>query len=366
MRIGNEIREMSLYRKSSLFRGGFVVLLKKVSIYFPLIFSLFLITSCSTSTDVSTKRLSLGAWVVYWDGNRGMDELEKNSGLFSKVSLFAYEMGPNGSPRHAPKTKDLIPRFIALAKQQSFSPWVTIVNDTRIADDKVLLKDLELTRKLCSDSALIRSHVVEIADMVQRDGFSGLDLDYERLEAEDQENFRLLVKEFSNELKKRGLGFNITLEPLRGPLPLPGTLPITVMGYNQYGTHSGPGPRATPEFLEKIGKRVAPFSNGRLELAIAVAGFSWTEGGKTKQIDWGEAQKLYSSARVERSLFTKVPHVKLSTGTEIWFDDADSMKAKLDAALRAGYSGIMIWRLGGNDESLFKILREYRKEVNAR
>jgi len=43
---------------------------------------------------------------------------------------------------------------------------------------------------------------------------------------------------------------------------------------------------------------------------------------------------------------------------EVWFENAQSIKAKIDLANELGIKGIALWRLGMEDESMWNMIRE--------
>jgi len=302
----------------------------------------------------------LGAWIVYWDGERGIQELEQNGELFDRVSLFAYELDASGNIRHAPHLKDIMPPFFALSQKKGFSPWVTLVNDLR-TPNRVLLKDSNIVRQLITDPLLLNQHVKNIVQRMKEDGFAGLDLDYEGLDVSDQDNYRAFVSALSAELEHNGLGLNVLVEPRRGPLPARSTVSLTVMGYNLHGPHTGPGPRATARFISSLRKRGVGDRYNAPGIALAVGGFSWGSDGKVRQLDWTEGQRITQSAvKNGRGFFNNVSFSRQEDGSEIWFEDDISIGEKWGAAYRNGYRKVMIWKLGGNDENLFRILSAYR------
>jgi hypothetical protein len=304
----------------------------------------------------------IGAWLVYWDLERGLSELKKHGRLFDTVSLFAYELDPEGRPTSAPNLEETIPSFIALAKKHGFSPWVTVVNDVR-SDNEVRLKDTTLLHHLLADPATREAHAVLLAEKAVADGFAGLHLDYERLPQTDEPAYQAFVTQLSAELRSRGLDLDVVLEPKRGPLPAPGETKITVMAYNLFGPHSTPGPRATPAFVSELSPKARVDTNGAPTLAIAVAGFAWHPDGKVTSVGWSQAEELAKEASQRRSsVFTRVPNMRLDDGTEVWFENPESLLAKWQAAEKTGFRHLMIWRLGGNDERLFRFIHELRQQ----
>lgn len=303
----------------------------------------------------------LQAWVVYFDADRGMAEVRDHGALFDRISLFAYELTPDGRPRPAPVAEQMIPQFLQLAEDLGFEPWITVVNDVRLGSDSAILKDSTLVHELIADPVRREAHVTALVEEVAQDGFSGLHLDYEQILESDSCNFRAFVEELRRELGRRGLGLEVVIEPSRGPLPEPNTTNVSVMGYDLFGPHSGPGPRATPEFVSGLSQRASGDADDAGGLAIALGGFAWEPGGEVRSVDWARATQLSAMAQSrQRDESNGVPSARFDDGTELWFEDPESLLGKWDAAWKAGFRRLLLWRLGGNDERLFVLLRDLR------
>lgn len=312
-----------------------------------------LVAACSQPPALHAPS-EIGAWLVYWDGGRGLAELERHGALFDQVSLFAYELDPAGLPRPAPGMEALKSGFLALARERGFAPWVTVVNDTRQDNGRVTLKDAALVQRLLTDPATREQHALALAARVATDGFAGLHLDYESIAPTYETQFQDFVVKLSGALRDRGLALNVVVEPRRSPLPPPGAATLTVMGYNQHGPHGTAGPRATPRFVAGLADRTRGDMQHSPALALAVGGFRWTPPGPVEPLDWEVGHRLADSTpTVSRGLFTRVPHFRLADGSDVWFDDTESLGAKWEAAYAAGFRRLMLWRLGGNDQRLF-------------
>ncbi len=317
--------------------------------------AVLLLVSCTVEKEKPSP-LHIGAWIVYWDGDRGLSELTSYGKLFDRVSLFAYELDERLVPVHAPHLSAMMPRFFSLSKEKGFSPWVTVVNDIRTPSG-VLPKDTEMLRRALSDPRQMKKHVSDIVRKVKEDGFAGVDLDYEGFKPTDQTFFCAFVEELASELRLSGLGLNVIVGPGKGPLP-PHDTPLTVMAYNLHGPHSGPGPRSTPGFIKSLGHLCS--RSGAAELAIATGGFLWNPGGKVSQMDWSAAKKASLNAEKNgRGLLDRVPYARLADGAELWYEDEKSFAEKWEAGYEAGYRSLMVWRLGGNDDGLFQLLSAY-------
>jgi len=302
------------------------------------------------------------AWLVYFDAERGLDEVREHGDLFDRISLFAYELTPDGRPRPAPGVAQMIPRFLRLAEETGYSPWVTVVNDVRFSRDSAILKDPYLVHDVIANPVRRGAHAIALAEEVESDGFAGLHLDYEQVFESDSLEFRSFVDELRHELERRGLGLEVVVEPSHGPLPHHRSASVSIMGYDLYGSHSGPGPRATPEFVAGLKNRAAGDADGAAGLAIAVGGFAWDPDGGVRTIDWSATDSLESeAARSSRAEPSMVPNAEFPDGTEVWFEDPESLRSKWEAASTAGFRRLLLWRLGGNDERLFSFLRDLRR-----
>jgi spore germination protein YaaH len=306
--------------------------------------------------------MQMQAWVVYFDADRGLAEATAHGALFDRISLFAYELSPDGSPRPAPNMPAMLPPFLRAAENSGFEPWVTVVNDVRFGADSAILKDPGIVHDILDDAIRRKDHARELAETAKNDGFAGLHLDYEQVADSDSSSFAAFVVILGDELASRGLELEVVVEPDYGPLPRPSTTSVSVMGYDLFGPHSEPGPRATPQFVSKLLPRASGDTDRAAGLAIALSGFSWKQNGEVTPMDWAAAGRLLAEGDGwERSPNDGVPNARLDDGTEVWFEDPESLVRKWDAAWKSGFRRLLLWRLGGNDERLFAFLRDLKR-----
>jgi hypothetical protein len=330
--------------------------------------AVFLVSAISCAPNWGAARpLELDAWVVYYDADRGLAELQEYGGLFDRVSLFAYELDGDGTPTLAPGMDQMVAPFLELAAAERFEPWVTVVNDVRYSLDSVLAKDSSVVRSLIVDPVRRAAHARDIAARVAGDGFHGLHLDYERVPESDAVQYQDFIGKLSHELEQRGLGLEVVVEPEDGPPPVLSSARVTVMAYDLFGLHSGPGPRSTPTFVSQLSHQAGLDSQGAAAVAIAVGGFAWEPSGDVRSLDWSTSHRLASETPSgRRSVVDHVPHVRLRDGTEIWYEDTESLLSKWQAAWAVGFRRLAIWRLGGNDSTLFNMIRQLRHGTESR
>jgi hypothetical protein len=125
--------------------------------------------------------LSLGAWVTYWDLERGMERLSRHPGAVTDVFFFVAELGPDGRPALALEDARQTAALRGL-QAGGARAWMTVVNDTRSAKGRPpRLKDADAIHRMLADPEKRSAHRRGIVDLAAGYGFAGVDVDYENL-----------------------------------------------------------------------------------------------------------------------------------------------------------------------------------------
>ena len=331
----------------------FNIIFKKFVI---ILISLFLLKGVAIASTIG-----LGGWVVYWDSS-GFEEVETHGDLFDRISLFSLELNEKGEAVIDGLSHRQIIKFIKLSKKKGFSPWITIVNDLRRGKKKTILKDIGILRKIFYNHKIRKKNIDSIIKIMNKFGFKGLDLDFENIKKSEERGYQNYLIELSAALKSENKKLKIIIEPTKGPLPYWGTMNLIVMSYNLHGNFTGPGPRSTPKFIKKLKERVEGDAKGCPSIAIALKGFYWHKNKNIIRYSWKESQKYLNSVNLKRERKSRVPYIKDKNGDELWFDDPISLEEKIEAAIKAEYGEIMLWYLGSNDNSLYSLIRKYKKK----
>ncbi|QAZ68699.1 glycoside hydrolase family 18 protein [Solidesulfovibrio carbinolicus] len=304
----------------------------------------------------------LSCWIADWDLARGLAEWRAHPGLFDTVRVFAAYFDEAGKPALAPAWAAAIGSDVA----RVFGPtpaFLTVVNDIATPTGKGnKLKDPELVRRLVGAPAARTAHIADLLTLAGRSRFAGIEIDYENVAAADWPDFCAFIAELYPAATAKGLAVSVVLQPQRRFLaaPLPAGPAYVLMGYNLFGSHSGPGPKATPAFLAEQAKSLRAI--GLLDataLALATGGFDWTEAKAAKQLTESDAASLIAQkgAAPTRSdpdgyLVTRYRD-PAGKEHEVWHADAATFATLWQAAQNAGFSRLAVWRLGGNSPALF-------------
>lgn len=299
---------------------------------------------------------ALSAWLADWQWQDGVRDLQEAAAGLDSLQLFAayFDESDRLTFTDAFKTGLTSIRETAAANPEMRID-LTIVNDILFEDGRESQKDSELITRLLADSDERSRHANEIIDTANQYGFGGVELDYEKVNDDDWDNFSAFVTELYNRLKAQGMTLRVVLEP-RAPvekLNLPSGPSYVMMAYNLYGNHSGPGPKADKAFIRKLAARLS-YLPGEPYLALATGGFDWTGGKGTAkgitELQAAELAKLSSDPpqRDADSGSLKFQY-KDSEGVKhtVWYADEKTISWWIELARLAGHSNIAIWRLGG-------------------
>jgi spore germination protein len=144
------------------------------------------------------------------------------------------------------------------------------------------------------------------------------------------------------------------------PYPLIGRIAdeVRVMAYDHSYSTSTPGSVAPLSWVEAVvSYAVDRIPRARLMLGLAIYGYDWTE---TSGQDIGGADAARLAARYglqprwdgATASWTFVYEQDGQRHT-VWYEDARSIEAKQQVAIRNRLRGLGIWRIGGEDPQLW-------------
>ncbi len=149
---------------------------------------------------------------------------------------------------------------------------------------------------------------------------------------------------------------------------------LTIMAYPQHAQFSGPGPVAGLTWVRKIADYAgAQMPPRKISLGIPLYGVQWTAqpsaAGETAT-KWKVRSTRYSDVTARLASTgpawdeaEQAPHlmfVEQGGQTELWYEDARSLGAKLDLAQTAKFAGVSAWSLGSEDPAFWTTLARYR------
>jgi hypothetical protein len=301
------------------------------------------------------------AWVTYWDFDQGLKEAVAIQTQLNSVSYFAAAfdkhnkiimMGPV-----AKFTGKQFARYRAEVKK-----YLTVVNDVykdvHNPAGESIEKDIDVLSELFRSDDRIRAHVADLLNAVKKNGFDGLEIDYENIWKYPitARRYVKFLEILVPEAEKAGIPLRVILEPgiPVASYELPEGPEYILMCYNLFGSHSAEaGPKADDRFLDKMLLKVKqlPRPHG---VALATGGCVWQEGKRPYFVTEQEALALQKTlkASLHRDPFSAAQHFNGRNAegkkVECWFADAKTIITWKRQVMDSGVDGISLWRLGGN------------------
>lgn len=300
--------------------------------------------------------VELASWHVYWDAAGGEDDYRAVGEKLNKIVIFAvcYD---DKDELYVPAE---VPSLVNSYRTRKIERYLSFTND--VVGKKREEKDRELLRRLLATDEGIEKEAKAMADLAQKFGMEGVELDYENFRKDEaiMARYVAFTKKLAEVTTERGLKLRIVLEPsMPYDVGLPEGPEYVVMFYNLHGKHSGPGAKADRTFIEKTLRKMEALP-GKKSAAFATGGCLWRDYGffvlkksEARFITETEAKALAKKygKKPERDADSAALHFTFSENghdTEVWYADAETMNAWITLAAAHGIDSVDIWRLGGN------------------
>ncbi len=218
-----------------------------------------------------------------------------------------------------------------------------------------------------------------------RDGYLGFQFDYENIHYTYRDKFTRFFREAAREFHRHGLELSAAVVGRQNDTRnsrSPGGFDnwsgvydyaamakvadyISVMAYAEHGNTADPGPVAGLPWVTKIARySAAAMGAGRVSLGVPFYAQRWdaADGPRKwsgRSARYRDAAAAMASAPVVWDERESAPHLSYRSGgrpTELWFENARSLEAKMRLAHELGFRGISAWVLGQEDPAFWDSL----------
>lgn len=321
----------------------------------------------------ATRPIYACGWLTYFDFRESLRSFKENIDCFNEINPFIYAFNREGTIIKADGLSDAeYKNIIKISHENRICVIPTIVNDV-ISLQQNILKDPGIIHNLLCDDSSIKRHIADIISVIRNDGVDGIEIDYEKINYEDKEQFIKFIKLLSGELHNNNKLLNIVLSAdifygkklffaeedlsiISGCVDT-----VKIMCYNLHGPFSQPGPVATVEWIDQVMRVVTKnIPREKICIAIALHGFDWSVG-KTYYLTYKEAMELVEghNSQIKRTN-DNIPYfsyIKNRVNHIVWFEDMRSIITKIKTVRRYGVKKIAFWRLGSESEKMYSSIR---------
>jgi spore germination protein len=347
--------------------------------------------SVEASIEASNQKLSVSGWIPYWGKQKGADSLIDNISLFSEINPFAFEVNKEGKIEDKLKINNSPwPELIASAKKQKVEIIPTI-----------LWADAEAMHNVFSDEKLLDNHVKDIKTLLDKNNFSGADIDYEGKNAADKNLFSNFIQKLSETLKPEEKTLSCTIEARtqdNAPSDWNGTRAMSwandyetlnefcdsvkIMAYDQVFQESGEhqvfetkdetpsAPNADIQWAEKVIQYSSKYiSPEKIMLGIPTYGWEFRLTKLQEGYRYTRFQSVSYPQAIEEAKKADVDPIRNDGGELsfiykasdedhlVTFSDAEAIKQKIDLAKKYKLKGASLFKIDGLfDPKLFDAL----------
>lgn len=303
----------------------------------------------------SPAQMTSYAFYVPWD-LRGWMEL-KEYGFINKLNVLIPQWYSIDSDFTLNEDRQPDVDQLAKAHKVAILPSVNNVNDGEW--DGKLLHQL-----FASPNA--RSKVIsELLDAVKKNGYDGINLDFEGVNPEDKEGLVTFVTELTNEFHRQGYKVTETVPTNNRAYDYAALANVVdrviVLMFDQHFPEQSPGPLASLDWVKTNLNRLS-VPNDKLVVSLGNYGYDWTVGSANPAtlLTFDEIMQMAGKygLRVFWDKGSQTPYLRYKKGNEehvVWFLDGATFYNQLNALADSGVKGVALWRLGSEDVTLWHV-----------
>ena len=213
----------------------------------------------------------------------------------------------------------------------------------------------------------------DVITLCKRYHFSGVNIDFEELNINDNQLLTDLVKELSTACHAHNLYLTEDIEPFNEDYDVVALAKycdyLFLMAYDEHNSTSAPGPVSSQQWIEKATDWAAhSIPNNKIVLAMAAYGYDWSGKDDCESISFNQlmATALDAGAKVhfdDNTYNIDMAYQDENTGLlhRIYSTDAATMFNTMRFGAEYHLAGYSVWRLGTEDNRLWNF---YGKDMS--
>ncbi|TLS37961.1 glycosyl hydrolase family 18 protein [Pseudalkalibacillus caeni] len=309
----------------------------------------------------------LGFYTKYWKEDiKSRQALEAYRSYLNSIATANFLLRPEGKIDGV-----LANNGVRIASENSMFTFATIQNEF----------NTELTSQVLNNPAHRHTLTKNIVQILDENGYKGVNLDFEQMMPEDRKIYTTFLKELSSKLKPKGYELIVSVPAKTGDYPdraWVGTFDyaaigqiadkVQLMSYDQHGFWGEPGPVAGIDWVENVlNYAVSRIPSEKMLIGLPAYGYDWniTTGKQTdhKAIAWKGLPELIQStnSNPEWDNNSQSPFFSYQdkNGQQhiVWYENEKSIALKTKLVEKYKLAGVSMWRLGLEDERFWQSVR---------
>jgi spore germination protein YaaH len=322
-------------------------------------FFLILLSSiCFISPTEASSLIVFGYYTKYDETDQeSYNSLKSFHGYLSGVGMDAYMVDKKGDfVSYTSMAKD-----IKLAK--SYKKRVYVLFSNMNFDENIAHNVLALTSSRTK-------YVNQFISIAKKDGYQGINLDFEGVKISDRNSYTLFVKELSQKAHQNHLKLIVSV-PAKdtdcyncdwvGPYDYAKIGKYTdyfqLMTYDEHGPWSSSGPIASYSWVENSLKyTVKKVPSNKILMGIAAYAYNWNLSNPKKNTE-AYGKKYFDSKKYHWNKKSLSPYITYTDKNKekhiIWYENKKSIVNKINLVKKYHIGGVAIWRLGQENKNFW-------------
>jgi spore germination protein len=220
-----------------------------------------------------------------------------------------------------------------------------------------------LAYKTLASATAIGKLAATLSADVRSEGWDGISVDLESLQARDAAGLVTLLSDLRSDLGPSA-SLTVCVENLTAAKQYPANgydlagiaqsvSQVVLMAYDQHGPwEKTPGPVGATSWVKQgLRALMTAVPASQIDLGVAGYGYVWGPGGR-HQLSDADARALVAKQGGHARWVASVAEwtAKLSSGAVVWWSDARTLALRQTLAARFGVHGLAVWSLGLSDQ----------------
>lgn len=323
----------------------------------------------NTGTGVQTPKQGkeiVGFYAEWWgQDTSSFNSLKANSDVIGTIAPFWATLQSDGSLTN--RGGDDHVSVVDFARKNNVSTLL-LVNNAKESNGQIPI------HTLLSNPDLRTQAIGNLEAYIKQYKLDGVNIDFEMVPADDRDNLTAFMKELSSRLKPQGYLVTIDVFPKQDESNDVAAAydyaqlaqfadKIMVMSYDNHGMWSKAGPIAGIDWVEKnLNYALKLIPKNKLYLGIAAYGYEWSTKG-VNSLEYSAVMDLAKqyNAEIKWDDAAKSPHFAYrdmdGIDHQVWFENQESLKYKLDLVNRYDIAGVAMWKLGEEDPGYWPVFK---------
>ncbi|MED0973367.1 glycosyltransferase [Bacillus paramycoides] len=314
--------------------------------------------SSVNSTNDSKQPKEVYGFYVNWDEN-STASLKENIDSLTMLVPEWYHLKADLTI-----SSEIKPEIVKLAEKNHVKIMPLLTNYTQEASGP----DSELIHKLLNSPDHVKTKFInDLVKQVEKNRFSGINIDFEAIPESDRENLTNFMKELTTVFHKHHLLVTQDV-PANDKAFDYGALAkvidrMIVMMYDEHYGAGVPGPIASNKWFEHTLNEL-DIPSEKLIVAFGNYGYDWEVNSKepAKSLTFSEVMTMAhdSNIKIQWDKISGNPYFRYKTGAKehtAWFLDGVTLYNQVKIAMNNNAKGFALWRLGAEEPTIWKVLK---------